>query len=62
MGKLINGINGSFSGKAGNVVGSSWMGKSYVKSIPAAPAGAPSRKASENQTPNRQDLLWLSGS
>lgn len=34
MGILINGFNGTFSGKVGNMVGSSWLGKSYVKSMP----------------------------
>lgn len=34
MGILINGVNGAFSGKVGNMVGSSWLGKSYVKSMP----------------------------
>lgn len=34
MGILINGVNGSFSGKVGKLVGSSWLGKSYIKSVP----------------------------
>lgn len=55
MGILINGINGSFSGKVGNLVGSSWMGKSYIRSRPnnsgqhTAPASAKLRHASEKQ-------------
>ena len=31
MGKLINGINGPFTGKVGTVVGSSWKGEYYIK-------------------------------
>ncbi|HQS06276.1 MAG: hypothetical protein B7X86_07525 [Sphingobacteriales bacterium 17-39-43] len=34
MGTLIKGINGHISGKVGNVVGSSWRGINYVKSLP----------------------------
>lgn len=33
MGTLIKGINGYISGKVGNVVGSSWRGKNYVRSL-----------------------------
>jgi len=32
MGKLVNGINGPFVGKVGNVIGSSWRGIPYMKS------------------------------
>jgi|GEM_PF-45770 len=43
MGKLVNGINGPFVGKVGNVIGSSWRGIPYMKSRglrtkPATPA------------------------
>lgn len=34
MGKIKQGILGGFSGKVGNVVGSSWKGISYMRSIP----------------------------
>lgn len=34
MAKYTNGANGFFSGKVGNVVGSSNLGKSYVKRLP----------------------------
>lgn len=34
MGKIKQGILGGFSGKVGPVIGSSWKGKAYMKSIP----------------------------
>ncbi|WP_207532964.1 DUF6266 family protein [Desertivirga arenae] len=34
MGKFSNGIFGNFYGKIGNVVGSSWRGIDYLKSLP----------------------------
>lgn len=34
MATLLNGINGSFSGKVGDLVGSSWRGIHYVKRVP----------------------------
>lgn len=38
MGKYKKGILGSFSGKVGNVVGSSWKGIDYMRSIPNSKA------------------------
>lgn len=35
MGKYRNGILGSFTGKVGNVVGSTWNGISYMRAIPS---------------------------
>lgn len=34
MGKIKKGILGGFSGKVGNVIGSSWKGISYMRSMP----------------------------
>lgn len=34
MGKYKNGILGAFSGKVGNVVGSTWNGVSYMRAVP----------------------------
>ncbi len=34
MASYKNGINGSFKGKVGSVVGSSWKGLDYIKSLP----------------------------
>lgn len=36
MGKISNGILGGVSGKIGNVVGSSWKGIDYLKTLPAS--------------------------
>lgn len=36
MGKLKKGILGGFSGKVGNVVGASWKGIDYIRSLPAS--------------------------
>lgn len=36
MGTYKQGILGSFSGKVGNVVGSSWRGTAYMRSLPKA--------------------------
>jgi hypothetical protein len=35
MGKLIQGINGPFTGKVGPAVGSSWMGINVIRSLPS---------------------------
>ena len=35
MGKLIQGINGPFTGKVGPAVGSSWRGISVIRSLPS---------------------------
>lgn len=34
MGKYTQGILGPFSGKVGAIVGSSWKGVNYIKSLP----------------------------
>jgi len=34
MARFLKGIHGSYSGKVGNVVGSSWRGIDYVRSLP----------------------------
>lgn len=40
MGKYNKGILGGFSGKVGNVIGSSWKGIDYMRSIPNSTADA----------------------
>lgn len=35
MGTIKNGITGGFSGKVGNIVGASWRGIAYLRSLPA---------------------------
>lgn len=34
MGTIRQGANGSFRGKAGSVIGSSWKGIDYIKGLP----------------------------
>jgi hypothetical protein len=36
MGTIKKGILGSFSGKVGNIVGASWKGIAYIRSLPAS--------------------------
>ncbi|MDD3723512.1 MAG: DUF6266 family protein, partial [Lutibacter sp.] len=36
MGTIKKGILGGFSGKVGSVVGSTWNGISYMRSLPAS--------------------------
>jgi hypothetical protein len=42
MGSYLRGINGAFSGKIGNVIGSSWRGIDYMKSLPRKSGKEPS--------------------
>src|SRR6478736_1305705 len=37
MGRLVSGINGPIIGKVGTVIGSTWKGKHYVKSVNSLP-------------------------
>lgn len=36
MGTIKQGILGGFSGKVGNVVGASWKGIDYIRSLPSS--------------------------
>lgn len=49
MGKIKNGILGAFSGKVGNVVGASWKGIDYMRSLPN-PSSKPRTDAQKAQT------------
>jgi Family of unknown function (DUF6266) len=42
MAKLLNGINGPFSGKVGAVVGYLWKGKAVMRGLPRKRSGGPS--------------------
>jgi Family of unknown function (DUF6266) len=42
MAKLVNGINGPFSGKVGAVVGYVWKGKAVMRGLPRKRTGGPS--------------------
>jgi len=58
MARLKKGINGAISGKVGNVVGSSWKGIDYIKSLPNR-----RKPATENELKNRfrfgLSQVWL---
>ncbi|TLX71948.1 hypothetical protein E9993_19235 [Labilibacter sediminis] len=56
MAKFEQGILGGFSGKVGNVVGSTWKGISYMKAKPQKS----NRKASEKQIEQRARFLFAS--
>lgn len=49
MARFIKGIHGAFQGKVGNIVGSSWRGIDYVRSLPKKS----SKAASEDQLAQR---------
>ena len=42
MGKFIKGLMGGFSGKVGNIIGSTWNGIDYMRSLPRPSSKAPS--------------------
>lgn len=44
MGTIKKGILGGFSGKVGNVVGASWKGVAYIRSLPASVRNPRTRK------------------
>jgi hypothetical protein len=55
MGKLKSGILGGVKGKIGNVVGSSWKGIDYLKTLPASYSDA----KTETQVNNRSKFLTV---
>lgn len=55
MGKISNGILGGVSGKIGNVVGSSWKGIDYLRTLPASYSDA----KTEVQINNRSKFLTV---
>jgi hypothetical protein len=59
MATYTDGINGSFKGKVGTVIGSSWKGKAYMKSL-HHPRTIPARKL-EQQNRNKFAMAhyWL---
>lgn len=56
MGKYKKGINGRFTGKIGNTVGSTWKGISYMKSLP----DFSNTKATEKQISHRAKFRFAS--
>ena len=49
MGKITNGILGAFSGRVGQVIGASWKGIDYMRSLPN-PSSKPRTDAQKAQT------------
>ena len=60
MGKLINGIYGSFEGKVGPVVGSSWKGIPYIKAAYKNRTKNVSAKELANRSKFAMAQAWLS--
>ena len=60
MAKYTQGINGPFSGKIGNVIGSSWRGIHYMKSVSKKRTKEPSPRQLENQYVFAIAQHWLS--
>jgi hypothetical protein len=60
MGKLINGIYGSFKGKVGPVVGSSWKGIPYIKAAYKKRTKKVSAKELANRSKFAMAQAWLS--
>lgn len=49
MGRIRQGANGGFRGKAGSVVGSSWKGVDYIKGLPKKSSKPPTQAQLETQ-------------
>ena len=60
MAKFQQGINGPFSGKIGNIIGSSWRGIHYMKSVSEKSTKERSPKQLENQHEFAIAHHWLS--
>jgi len=58
MGKFSKGIFGNFSGKVGHVVGSSWRGIDYLRSLPKVKKN---RQASEAQLEQQARFALMTG-
>ncbi|MGY4384603.1 hypothetical protein ACVWYN_001629 [Pedobacter sp. UYP24] len=57
MGKYKNGILGAFSGKIGAVIGASWRGIDYMRSLPRIS----NKPATEKQLAQRMKMILLRG-
>jgi hypothetical protein len=59
MAKFEQGINGPFSGKVGNVIGSNWRGITYMKSVYKKRTRESTPKQKVNQYIFNLSLTWL---
>jgi len=58
MGKYVDGIHGAFTGKVGNIIGSSWRGIPYMKSRPVR-TKPPTEKEKQNRYIFAMTQEWL---
>lgn len=59
MAKYSNGINGAFTGKIGNVVGTNWKGLSVMRSAPGKRSAKSKGDEKQNQTKFSIAHYWL---
>jgi hypothetical protein len=59
MARYTNGINGAFSGKVGTVIGSSWKGIPYMKSLHDKRTIPPHEKEQQNRNKFGMAHRWL---
>ncbi|MFL5744872.1 MAG: DUF6266 family protein [Niastella sp.] len=59
MARYTNGINGPFKGKVGTVIGSSWKGVPYMKSLPDKRTIPPHEKEQQNRNKFAMAHRWL---
>jgi hypothetical protein len=59
MGRIKQGANGGFSGKAGSVIGSSWKGIDYIKGRPKTSSKPASQRQLEQQAKFRLAVNFL---
>jgi hypothetical protein len=59
MASYINGVNGSFQGKIGEVVGATWKGIPYMRALPTRRSGPVSEKENINRKKWALSQQWL---
>jgi hypothetical protein len=59
MAKFTQGINGPFRGKVGTVIGATWKGIPYMRSLPHARTSKPSAKELNNRRKWALSQHWL---
>jgi hypothetical protein len=59
MAKFNDGINGPFKGKVGTVVGATWKGIPYIRSLPDPRISAPTKGEMTNRTKWALSQSWL---
>jgi hypothetical protein len=59
MARYTNGINGTFQGKVGKVVGATWRGIPYMRSLPEKRTSPPTKKEKINREKWALSQLWL---